>query len=184
VALVPLGPEGATEVLNLCSEIGDLHGWPLWGYVHDADTFCDAMTGDRALAFTVVRRDDTPAIGLVRACEIDHHQGTASIEVLLDPEHWRSGWALEGVLLLIDLLFTEPTIHKLYFEVGDRVLGRMRSAVGPWLDEEARLREHLYVAGRHQDLVVLGLSRDRWHDGIRPRLGSLLGAEVRPLEGR
>ncbi|WP_190037075.1 GNAT family N-acetyltransferase [Streptomyces fructofermentans] len=106
----------------------------------------------------VVEAVDTgEAVGAVSSQHADPRAGRFEHGVTIGAEHRRRGYAAEAVVLLLRFMFTERRFHKcqasvLAYNEGSLALHRRLGFV-----EEGRLREHVFAAGRHHDLVVLGL---------------------------
>jgi hypothetical protein len=85
-----------------------------------------------------------------------------------------------GVALFLDYVFTCWNFEKLYLEVTEYNLAQFRSGMGRFFDVEARLRGHVWYAGRRWDQLTLALYRERW----QRQAGRILGAVRAPAEQR
>ena len=75
---------------------------------------------------------------------------------------------LEGVALLVSYLFETFDLRKVYAETLESNFAQFALGEGHIFDVEGRLREHEYVHGRYQDLVLLAVFRDSWrHHHLR-----------------
>jgi RimJ/RimL family protein N-acetyltransferase len=74
-----------------------------------------------------------------------------------------------GFALFVDYVFAMWNFHKLYMELPSYNLPQFGSARGRYLDEEGRLRDHLYIGGERHDQVILALHRSKWME-MKPRL--------------
>ncbi|MFE7467406.1 GNAT family N-acetyltransferase [Streptomyces sp. NPDC057499] len=96
-------------------------------------------------------------VGSVGSFHADPRSGWFEYGVVIDAGHRRSGYAAEAVRLLLRHMFEERRFHKcqariLAYNTASLALHQRLGFV-----EEGRLREHVYVSGRHQDLVVMGI---------------------------
>ena len=76
--------------------------------------------------------------------------------------------AAEALVLFVDFLFQGWDLRKIYVEVAEYNLGQFSSLVS-LLDVEARLKQHVYLDGRHWDMIIAALRRDCW-PSLRERL--------------
>ena len=73
-----------------------------------------------------------------------------------------SPYTLEAFVLLVDHLFDEFDFRKIYGDSLDVNSSATRSAIGPLMHEEGRLRQHEYIGGQYCDLLTLALYREEW----------------------
>lgn len=81
---------------------------------------------------------------------------------MIDPDHRRKGYAAEAVVLVLRFMFAERRYHKCLaaiFAHNEASLALFRRL---GFTEEGRLREHVYFAGRHHDLVMMGMLADEF----------------------
>jgi RimJ/RimL family protein N-acetyltransferase len=114
--------------------------------------------------FMICRRSSADPVGLVTAFNADLLQGHAHLGVCLDPSVQGRGWPFEAVGLFVEHLFQRFELRKLYAQMSDHNTGRVRSAIGNLLVEEARLHDHDFADGSHHDSVIYALWRQRWFD--------------------
>ena len=83
-----------------------------------------------------------------------------------DPAYVGKGYGREALQLLLDWAFRVQGWRRVWcetLEVNERAI-RMYRRCG--MQEEGRLRDHIFFDGRHMDLVVLGILRSEW-DALR-----------------
>ncbi len=112
--------------------------------------------------FIVVETAGDTAIGLVVAYGADSDSGFAYVAATKFDLTRKDPYFLSGLGVFIDYLFTFFSLRKLYFETFDMNLEAFASSVGSLLEQEGRLVNHAYFDGRHLDLSILALYRDRW----------------------
>lgn len=113
--------------------------------------------------------------GVVTAFEPDMRNRHVHVAVITRPEA-PPGAGAEGLALLIDHLFAQFDLRKVYAEVLEPNAAQFTSALGRVVSIEGRLVDHEYMEGRYHDMLVLAISRERWHDHV----DRLLGAERLP----
>lgn len=77
------------------------------------------------------------------------------------------------VALLIEHLFAEFDLRKVYAEVMGPNLDAFGSGAGRLFAVEGRLIEHEFHDGRYHDMVVLAVTRERWDAHVGELLGPL-----------
>lgn len=110
--------------------------------------------------YVVERRDPRERVGQVVAYDANLRDGHCHVAAVFRPD--TRVWPLEGVLLFVNHLFEEYGFRKLYGEVVEYDLRAFESVVGRWVEREGVLREHERHGGRHWDVHVLALWRDRF----------------------
>lgn len=101
-------------------------------------------------------------VGSLNVHAVDPRVGRFRYGIGIGREHQRRGYATEAVGLLLDFMFRERRNHKCEVEVyafNEPSLALHR-ALG--FREEGRLRDHEFSAGRHHDVVVLGVLAEEW----------------------
>jgi len=90
------------------------------------------------------------------------HPATAELGVTLAPEHQGRGLAGEALAAVIDRLFQEHDIHRIYAETDERILGVHRLFEGLGFRCEARLVEADWFKGEWTTLRVYAILRREW----------------------
>jgi len=79
-----------------------------------------------------------------------------------DKEYWGHGYGREAVGLLLDYAFRLRNFRRVWLEVhadNERGIRAYRSCN---FVEEGRMREHVWLAGRYVDNVIMGVLREEW----------------------
>ena len=113
-------------------------------------------------------------VGFVGLYGIDPVRRHAEVGILLDPKARERGIGGEATRLLLDEAFNVFNLHRLFLHVlADHQIARnMYKRSG--FQEEGRLRQHNFKAGRYVDVIVMGVlagehaTRDREERGRRP----------------
>ncbi|MFJ4844411.1 MULTISPECIES: GNAT family N-acetyltransferase [unclassified Streptomyces] len=101
-------------------------------------------------------------VGAVGSHRTGPHSGWFECDVTISADHRRNGYATEAVVLLLRFMFAERRYHKCLAAVlapNEASLALFRSL---GFTEEGRLREHVFFAGRHHDLVMMGMLADEF----------------------
>lgn len=117
--------------------------------------------GDRfQLAIEAVDTGET--VGAVGSHHADPHVGWFEYGVTIGADHRRKGYAAEAVVMLLRFMFAERRFHK----CGARIFAHNEASLALQrrlgFIEEGRLREHVFFAGRHHDLVMMGMLADEF----------------------
>ncbi|MFK0160272.1 GNAT family N-acetyltransferase [Streptomyces sp. NPDC090499] len=101
-------------------------------------------------------------VGTVGSQRSGRRSGWFECEVTIGADHRRRGYATEAVVLLLRFMFAERRYHKCLAAVlahNEASLALFRRL---GFTEEGRLREHVFLSGRHQDLVMMGMLADEF----------------------
>lgn len=126
--------------------------------------FHDELWAGVLAQFTLEHRETSDRLGHVMAYQANMSHGTASVAFMLSPGVRGLGWPIEGFLLFVDYLFSSFDLRKLYAEAAAFNLTQYGSAVGRFMCEEGRLRDHIFANGELHDVHVLAIYRDAWEE--------------------
>jgi RimJ/RimL family protein N-acetyltransferase len=82
--------------------------------------------------------------------------------ITIGTDHRRKGYAAEAVVMLLRFMFAERRYHKCQariFAHNETSLALQRRL---GFNEEGRLRDQAFFAGRHHDVVMMGLLADEF----------------------
>jgi RimJ/RimL family protein N-acetyltransferase len=101
--------------------------------------------------------DTGDIVGAVSSHHADPGAGWFEYGVTIGADHRRKGYAAEAVVLLLRFMFAERRYHKCEARIfahneASLALHRRLGFV-----EEGRLRDRVYLTGRHHDLVIMGM---------------------------
>ncbi len=168
VRLVPLTPQHQGDVLALYTEGDHLTRYRLRGVTPSPEAFHHALW-DRALVqFVAVA--DRRVEALVSAFEADLRNRHAHIAVVARAAA-TPGLGMEATALLVDHLFSEFDLRKVYAEVLEPNMAAFGSGAGRLFEVEGRLTGHEFINGRYEDMIVMAITRDRWARRIDDLLG-------------
>lgn len=117
--------------------------------------------GDR-FQLAIEASDTGELVGAVGSHHADPHAGWFEYGITIGADHRRKGYAAEAVELLLSFMFTERRYHKceariFAYDEASMALHRRLGFV-----EEGRLRDRVFLAGRHHDLAILGMLADEF----------------------
>ncbi|MFC9620071.1 GNAT family N-acetyltransferase [Streptomyces sp. NPDC056930] len=106
--------------------------------------------------------DTGEIVGAVGSHQADPRAGWFEYGVTIGADHRRKGYAAEAVVMLLRFMFAERRYHKCQARIfahneASLTLHRRLGFV-----EEGRLRDHVFLAGRHHDLIMLGVLADEF----------------------
>jgi hypothetical protein len=110
----------------------------------------------------VIRRTSQERLGILACYDLDLRNGFAYFGGAKFDRGSRSPDFIEGSVLFIEYVFACWPLRKLYLQVAEYNLDQIGSGVGRLLNEEGRLREHRFFAGRYWDEVMLSIDRAAW----------------------
>lgn len=106
--------------------------------------------------------DTGQIVGVVGSHHADPRAGWFEYGVTVGADHRRKGYAAEAVVMLLRFMFAERRFHKCgarIFAHNDASLAFQRRL---GFIEEGRLRDQVFLAGRHHDLVMMGMLADEF----------------------
>lgn len=96
-------------------------------------------------------------VGAVGSHQADPGAGWFEYGVTIGADHRRKGYAAEAVVLLLRFMFAERRYHKCEARIFAHNEASLAFQRRLGFVEEGRLRDRVFFAGRHHDLVVMGL---------------------------
>ncbi|MGX1548257.1 GNAT family N-acetyltransferase [Streptomyces adustus] len=101
--------------------------------------------------------DTGKIVGAVGSRHADPRAGRFEYGITMAAGHRRKGYAAEAAVMLLRFMFAERRYHK----CEARIFGHNEASLALHrrlgFVEEGRLRDHVFFAGRHHDLVVMGV---------------------------
>lgn len=118
--------------------------------------------------FLVLLPDGTP-IGHIALSVQNLGDGTAEVELMLDPRYRGQGHGTHALDALVDLAFGELPLHRLAAETHtENAPARAVLATSGFVQEGVKRAACLH-RGRRHDLAVFSLLRPEWEALSRPR---------------
>lgn len=141
--------------------------WRYRGATPNPDAFVALLWKDVLAQFIIESTSSSQAVGLVSAYNPDLKNGTIYTSLQVGQQPFNEPFAVEGYLLLLEYLFMNWPIRKVYAEALAFNIPQFGSALGRFFTEEGRLVSHEYFDGGFHDLVILALYRDQVEDPLR-----------------
>ncbi|MBO0657268.1 GNAT family N-acetyltransferase [Streptomyces triculaminicus] len=106
--------------------------------------------------------DTGEIVGAVGSHHADPRMGWFEYGVTIGAEHRRKGYAAEAVVLLLRFMFAERRYHKCEARIFAHNEASLELHRRLGFVEEGRLRDHVFLASRHHDLVMMGILADEF----------------------
>ncbi|MGI5354023.1 GNAT family N-acetyltransferase [Streptomyces sp. CA-252508] len=144
------GHQRSVDVLHPPRSAERYHAWA-------AEQSVAAPGGDD-FRLAVEALDTGDVVGSLATDGADPRSGRFRYGIGIVGEHQRRGYASDAVVLLLRFMFGERRYHKC--EAGIHAFNDASLALHRRLGfvEEGRLRDHEFFAGRHHDLVLMGMT--------------------------
>lgn len=114
-------------------------------------------TNDDCFALAIERIEGTGMIGAISTHRTSARTGTFSYGLAVAAAHRRHGYGREAARILLAYMFTERRYHKCLVEIHADNSASLRLHHRLGFAQEGLLREQEYLAGRHRDVVLMGL---------------------------
>jgi RimJ/RimL family protein N-acetyltransferase len=82
-----------------------------------------------------------------------------------EKDFWGRGYGREAVGLLLDYAFRIRNFRRVWLKVHAANERAIRCYKACGFVEEGRMREHVWLAGRYVDTVIMGVMREEWQEG-------------------
>lgn len=115
-------------------------------------------TAGEEFMLAIETRADQTLVGSLSTSGTDRRAGRFGYGVSIGHDHQRLGYATDAVVLLLTYMFGERRLHKCEVQIyafNEASLALHRKL---GFQTEGRLRDHEYFAGRHHDVVLMGLT--------------------------
>lgn len=158
--LVPVIPPHHRAIYQLSIAEQVSFRWRFHGLIPTFEAFERNLHANVLVQFVVAPRSDLSAVaGLVVAYNANLQDGYVYVAAINDRSFGVG--ALEGLLLLIDYLFANWPLRKIYLEAPEFNVPQFESAIRRGLlKEESRLLEHRFYQGRFWDFITWAIYRD------------------------
>ncbi|MEV0221789.1 GNAT family protein [Streptomyces sp. NPDC050704] len=116
-----------------------------------------AKADDDCFQLVIEAVDTGEAVGAVGSHSADPRAGWFEYGVTIGADHRRKGYAAEAVVLLLRFMFAEQRYRKCEARIFAHNEASLALHRRLGFLEEGRLRDHVFLAGRHRDLVMMGM---------------------------
>lgn len=117
------------------------------------------------LTLAIVDAEKDILIGNLSVFNIDYISGTGTTGAMIgNKDYWGKGYGTEAKMLLLEFVFHELNLRKIYSEV----IGFNKRSINYSLKcgyiKEAVFPMHYYKSGQYWDKIVLALYREKWEE--------------------
>ncbi|MEV3992509.1 GNAT family protein [Streptomyces sp. NPDC049837] len=144
------GHQRSVDALHPPRSAEGYHAWA-------AEQAVATPTGD-TFRLAIEALDTGELVGALSTADADPRTGRFHYGIGIGADHQRRGYAADAVVVLLRFMFGERRYHKC--EAGIYAFNDASLALHRKLGfaEEGRLRDHEFFAGRHHDLVLMGMT--------------------------
>ncbi|MCX7621288.1 MAG: GNAT family N-acetyltransferase [Acidimicrobiales bacterium] len=161
VVLMPVTHADHGLLLELHTRGDHLVRFRLRGHTPSPDAF-HRLLWDRVLAQFIAWSHDGRPIGLVSCTDANFQNRHAHFSVVAMPDQRGTGLALEAMGMLLSYVFCQFDFRKLYAECLRSNFHQFENGSSRIFEIEGCLREHEYLYGAYEDLLVLAVYREAW----------------------
>ncbi|WP_328498518.1 GNAT family N-acetyltransferase [Streptomyces sp. NBC_00414] len=167
VRLRGIEPEDWTALMRFAADeerLGDLVQPPRSAEGYRVRAKEQAVAGPDGDVFTLAIEalDTGEMVGAVGSQHADAGAGRFEYGITMGAEHRRRGYATEAAVTLLRFMFAERRFHKCEARVFAHNEASLSLQRRLGLVEEGRLRDHVFFAGKHHDIVVMGVLADEF----------------------
>ena len=108
---------------------------------------------------------DGAAVGTVSLFDVDALAGHAEIGIALAPEARGRGIGTEAIRQLVEFAFVRRNMRRLHLQAIGSNAGAIRAYEKAGFVVEGRQREHAWVRGGYEDIVLMGILRSESRAG-------------------
>ena len=110
---------------------------------------------------------DGKFIGDCSLRDFTEHDRTCQLGIgIADREYWGHGYGREAVQLLLDYAFRIRNMRRVWLSTSSGNVRAQRCYLACGFKEEGRMREHIWVAGKYEDFVFMGILKTEWEARI------------------
>jgi RimJ/RimL family protein N-acetyltransferase len=120
----------------------------------------EGEAADQVAAFVVDLEGE--AVGSASLFNFDMFAGHAEAGISLVPEARGRGIGTEAVRQLVEFGFVRRNLRRIHLQAIESNAGALRSYEKAGFVVEGRLREHAWVRGRYEDIVLMAILRSEY----------------------
>jgi RimJ/RimL family protein N-acetyltransferase len=114
---------------------------------------------------------DGAAVGSVSLFDFDELARHAEVGIALVPEARGNGIGTAAISQIVEFAFVRCNLRRVHLQVIESNLGAIRAYEKAGFVVEGRLRQHAWVRGKYEDIVVMGILRSAWDFTARDKGG-------------
>ncbi|MGQ4511782.1 GNAT family N-acetyltransferase [Streptomyces sp. DW26H14] len=121
-----------------------------------------AQADDDRFQLVIEAADTGKPVGAVGSHHADPRAGWFEYGVTIGADHRRKGYAAEAAVLLQRFMFAERRYHRCQARIFAHNEASLALHRRLGFTEEGRLREAVFLGGRHRDVVLMGMLADEF----------------------
>jgi RimJ/RimL family protein N-acetyltransferase len=110
---------------------------------------------------------DGVAVGSISLFDVDHLARHAEVGIALVAEARGKGIGTAAIAQIVEFAFVRGNLRRLHLQLIASNVGALRAYEKAGFLIEGRQREHAWVRGRYEDIIVMGLLRSEWRARMR-----------------
>jgi ribosomal-protein-alanine N-acetyltransferase len=135
-------------------------GWKLMNTLEETSEHIETMlkreSAGTHLYASIFLKTIQKIIGTAIIFNFDQEAKHAEIGYVLHKNYWGKGYGTEIVALMSDFAFNSLNLHKLNARVVDANIASIRVLENNGYEQEGRLRDNYFIAGRYYDALLYG----------------------------
>lgn len=122
----------------------------------------EAKALDENVTF-VITADGDP-VGSASLFGFDTYARHAEMGISLIPEARSRGIGTSAIIQLVEFGFVRRNLHRIHLQLIASNIGALRAYEKAGFVVEGRQREHAWVRGHYEDIVIMGIVRTEWSE--------------------
>lgn len=122
-----------------------------------AQAYQQEIRTPEAQHFMIIRQKDKTPVGWIRFFNLNSLNRSAELDILIDPEEQRHGYALASIRLLCGYLFRSRGLNKVYAQVGSMNTAAVKLLEKAGFKKDGTLRHHYFYRGEFHDGLIYSL---------------------------
>ena len=100
------------------------------------------------------------AYGTAIICNIDNKNRLCSLDIKIDENYQKKGFGKETIKILVDYIFNELNLNRIYSHVLDYNAGSQKIFESNGFIKEGEQRQAVYKNGKYNNLYIYGLIKE------------------------
>lgn len=126
----------------------------------------DPGSSDTSVRFVI--DVDGDAVGSVSLFEFDELARHAEVGIAVVAEFRGKGVGTAAISQIIEFAFVRCNLRRVHLQAIASNVGAIRAYEKAGFVVEGRRREHAWVRGRYEDIVIMGILRSDWISQLEP----------------
>jgi len=105
---------------------------------------------------------DDELVGRALLFNVDNLARNAEVGLALLPEHQNRGYGRDVLRVLVDYGFRSRNLHRIHLQTLSSNIAGLKAYAAVGFVEEGRQREHAWVEGVYEDMVLMSILRPEW----------------------